>query len=165
MYKRQVQNRCEDLLWKSPLELCSNHFKENQFLHHDKKSLRNPKTDGNRHGIVSKPTAIWLKIMTVQCTWYEERLSVDLCTSFCWFLFKFAVNVMWLWEFASLNTFCRHWRFDFVHRKFCIYFVSYVFSEKLCFATKPVDIFLVLCSMCCTQNGKLQVLDLGQNKQ
>ena len=61
---RGAEDRREDLSRKSPLELCSdripkNHFEENQFMHPDKKNL------------------IWLKIMTVQCTWYEERLIID----------------------------------------------------------------------------------------
>ena len=80
-----VGHRRENLLRKLLLEFCSyrlrsNHFEENQFMHPEKKSLEKPKTDeSSKH--YRQIHCLWLKIMTVQCTWCEERL--------CWYLHKF----------------------------------------------------------------------------
>ena len=81
------EHRHENLLRKSPPELCSYRLcgailRKNLFMHPDKKSPKNPQTDERTHNIC-KPFAIWLMIMSVQCTWYEERLYVDHYTSFC----------------------------------------------------------------------------------
>ena len=71
------------------------------------------------------PIAIWLMIMTVQCTWYENRRA-------CWSLHKFLLNpikvchkcdVTW-GVLSSFNTFCDHWCFDFA------YIWSIMFSLK-----------------------------------
>ena len=90
-----AEHRRENLLRKSSLEfcsyrLCSNHYEKNPFMHPDNKSPKNPLMKVAHN----KPTAIWLMNMTVQCTWCEERLYVDLYTSFCWTLQKFAMSVM-----------------------------------------------------------------------
>ena len=83
-----VQNRGERICRKKLLlelfsyRFSSNHFEENPFMHPDKKSPKNPQTDERTHNIC-KPFAIWLMIMSVQCTWYEERLYVDPYTRFC----------------------------------------------------------------------------------
>ena len=84
----------------------------------------------------NKPIAIRLMIMTVQCIWYEERLYVDLYTSFCWTLYKFALSVMWLGEFSPL----------LIH--FAIIDASILYTDDLAFTLwamfSPKDLVLLL---------------------
>ena len=80
-----AEHRHENLLRKSPLELCSyrfcsNHSQETPSCIPTRRAPRIPKLKKVVH---NKPIAIGLMIMAVQCTWYEERLYVDLYTSFC----------------------------------------------------------------------------------
>ena len=102
-----AEHRHENLLRKSPLELCSDQFEENQSTRRAWRTCKLMKVAHN----ICKSITIWLKIKTVQSTWYEERLCIDPCTSCCWSVHRFAINVRWLWEFTSLNTFCHHWCF------------------------------------------------------
>ena len=63
---------------------------------------RVPRTPKMMEVAHNTPIAIWLMIMTVQCTWSEERLQVDSYSSFRWTLQKFAISLMWLREFCPL---------------------------------------------------------------
>ena len=89
--------------------------------------------------IICKCIAIWLKIMTVQVLGMKKECMViatqvsETPTRVC---HKCEITSGVL---SSLNTFCPHWRFNFVNRWATINLVSY---------PKPANIFLVLCLMC-----------------